>query len=42
MLQILTEITEGRGRQGTLNSLRHGRTIVDSALCALGARSNPV
>jgi len=44
MLQILTEITEGRGRQGDIELLEDmGRTIVDSALCALGGTApNPV
>ena len=44
MLEILTDITEGRGREGDIELLEDmGKTIVDSALCALGGTApNPV
>ncbi len=44
MLEILTDITEGRGRKGDIELLEDmGKTIVDSALCALGGTApNPV
>ena len=44
MLQILTDITEGRGMEGDIALLEDmGKTIVDSALCALGGTApNPV
>jgi NADH-quinone oxidoreductase subunit F len=37
MLEILTDITEGRGREGDIELLEDmGKTVIDSALCALG------
>lgn len=44
MLEILTDITEGRGKEGDIEILEDvGTTIVDSALCALGGTApNPV
>ncbi len=44
MLEILTDITEGRGREGDIELLEDmGRTIIDSSLCALGGTApNPV
>jgi NADH:ubiquinone oxidoreductase subunit F (NADH-binding)/Pyruvate/2-oxoacid:ferredoxin oxidoreductase delta subunit len=44
MLEVLTDITEGRGREGDIELLEDmGNTIVDSALCALGGTApNPV
>jgi len=43
MLDILTDITEGRGREGDIELLEDmGRIIIDSALCALGGTApNP-
>ena len=43
MLEILTDITEGRGREGDIEFLEDmGKTIIDSALCALGGTApNP-
>ncbi|MFH1538717.1 MAG: NADH-quinone oxidoreductase subunit NuoF, partial [bacterium] len=44
MLEILTDITEGRGREGDIERLeRLGRIIKQSALCGLGQTApNPV
>ncbi|HHY46755.1 MAG TPA: NADH-quinone oxidoreductase subunit NuoF [Firmicutes bacterium] len=44
MLDILTRITEGRGREGDIELLEHlGTTIKDTALCGLGQTApNPV
>ena len=44
MLDILTDITEGRGRPGDIERLEElGRSIKSSALCALGQTApNPV
>lgn len=37
MLEILTDITEGRGKEGDIEMLEDmGKTIIDGALCALG------
>jgi NADH-quinone oxidoreductase subunit F len=44
MSQILTDITEGKGREGDIDLLeRLSATLVDSSLCALGSTApNPV
>jgi NADH:ubiquinone oxidoreductase subunit F (NADH-binding)/(2Fe-2S) ferredoxin len=44
MLEVLTDITEGRGRKGDIELLEEmGSSIIDSALCALGGTApNPV
>jgi NADH:ubiquinone oxidoreductase subunit F (NADH-binding) len=44
MRQILTNITEGRGKKGDIELLEDlSATLVDSALCALGTTApNPV
>ncbi len=44
MLDILTDITEGRGQEGDIELLEEmGTTIIDSSLCALGGTApNPV
>jgi NADH-quinone oxidoreductase subunit F len=44
MREILTDITEGRGRDGDIDLLEHlSATIIDSSLCALGSTApNPV
>ena len=44
MLEMLTEITEGRGKEGDIETLEElGRVIMDAALCGLGQTSaNPV
>ncbi|MCK4786960.1 MAG: 4Fe-4S binding protein, partial [Desulfobacteraceae bacterium] len=44
MLEILTDITEGRGREGDIELLEDmSKVIIDSALCALGGTApNPV
>jgi NADH-quinone oxidoreductase subunit F len=44
MRQILTDITEGRGKKGDIELLeRLSATIIDSSLCALGSTApNPV
>jgi NADH-quinone oxidoreductase subunit F len=44
MLEILTDITQGNGREGDIEILDEmGKTIIDSALCALGGTApNPV
>ena len=44
MLDILTDITEGRGREGDIELLEDmSKVIIDSALCALGGTApNPV
>jgi NADH-quinone oxidoreductase subunit F len=44
MLEILTDITEGRGREGDVELLEEmSRTIIDSSLCGLGGTApNPV
>jgi len=44
MLEVLTDITEGRGREGDIELLEDmSKIIIDSALCALGGTApNPV
>ena len=44
MLEVLTDITEGRGQEGDIELLEEmGRTIIDSSLCGLGGTApNPV
>jgi NADH-quinone oxidoreductase subunit F len=44
MKEILTDITEGKGKKGDIELLQNlGNTLVDSALCQLGATApNPV
>ncbi len=44
MLEILTDIAEGRGREGDIELLEEmGKTIIDSSLCGLGGTApNPV
>jgi NADH-quinone oxidoreductase subunit F len=44
MKEILTDITEGKGKEGDIELLQNlGNTLVDSALCQLGATApNPV
>ncbi len=44
MLEVLTDISEGRGRDGDIALLQEmGTTIIDSSLCALGGTApNPV
>jgi len=44
MLEILSDITEGRGQEGDIELLEEmGTTIIDSSLCALGGTApNPV
>ena len=44
MLEILTDITEGRGQEGDIELLEEmGKTIIDSSLCGLGGTApNPV
>lgn len=44
MHEILTDITEGRGREGDIELLQEmSSTIIDSALCALGGTApNPI
>jgi len=44
MLDVLTDITEGQGREGDVQLLEEmGTTIIDSSLCALGGTApNPV
>lgn len=44
MLEVLTDITEGRGQEGDLRLLEEmGKTVIDSSLCALGGTApNPV
>jgi len=44
MLDILTDIAEGRGQEGDIELLEEmGKTIIDSSLCALGGTApNPV
>ncbi len=44
MLDVLTDITEGRGQQGDVELLEEmGTTVIDSSLCALGGTApNPV
>jgi NADH-quinone oxidoreductase subunit F len=44
MYQILTDITEGRGKEGDIELLEElGQTMIDGSLCALGGSApNPV
>ena len=44
MREILTDITEGRGKEGDIELLEHlSATLIDSSLCALGSTApNPV
>ncbi len=44
MLEILTDITEGRGKEGDIELLEQmAKTIIDSSLCGLGGTApNPV